>query len=414
MAKNYIQKGTTAEFVATAGVVSGQVVVLGGLLGVANADVLTGETGVAMIEGVFELPKVAGVAMNQGAFVTFDASTGQVIAEGGAGVAYVMADAAEADEVVLVKINAGAGAGGSGGLTPVPVAGAEVTVGATGDFATLSEAIQSVSETYTPAANSGQMSIRILTGTVLAEQVEFYNGSDLSWIRIISDDAIVPVNFASLTKAHPNTFFGTFYPLIGVASGSKSPNFKVMFEPSTAVTDYAKIGVMVTDAGSVLNMSASYAERFGVGFVQHGLKDFPSYAIFTMYGGHVNGHYLSVTGSGNQSAIATEFMMSASADLTGAVLDANLGRGLSVDDNSVVVAPKLSCQGNSSGARVLGGSKLYAQSGRFRQDLVTPADAATDLTITEGSIVHRSGPSTNGGCSIATPNAISAAGIYFN
>lgn len=411
MAKNYIQNGTTAEFVATADVVSGQVVVLGGLLGVAADDVLETETGVAMIEGVFELPKVAGVAMDQGDFVTFDASTGQVIAEGGAGVAYVMADAVEADEVVLVKINAGAGAGGAGGLTPVPVAGVEVTVGAIGDFATLSEAIQSVSETYAPAANSGKMTIRILTGTTLAEQVECYSGADLSWITVIADDASVPVDLSAITSEHPNTEMGNYKPFIGVAFGTKSPNFKVSFATSAASTDGAIAAMMVTGLGSELNSWATGDESWAVGFTRQGLNGWPGFAIYALYGSKVNADYIEINACEGGYGDVINTFAGVDASFREANVNGNNGAPIGITDNCTIDASGADFSANARGAYIKRGSTLYAKGAKFRVDSV---DAVTDLSVGEASIVYHGGGGANGGTDIATPNAISADGIYFD
>lgn len=72
--KNYIQPGKVIDFVAVAAVLSGQVVRVGQLLGVAAGNVASGETGQAHIEGVFEVPKVAGAVVAKGESLTWDAS----------------------------------------------------------------------------------------------------------------------------------------------------------------------------------------------------------------------------------------------------------------------------------------------------------------------------------------------------
>ena len=58
--KNFIQRGDTLSFTAAAAASSGDLINLGsGLHGVAAYDVAVGDEGEAVIEGVFELPKVA-------------------------------------------------------------------------------------------------------------------------------------------------------------------------------------------------------------------------------------------------------------------------------------------------------------------------------------------------------------------
>lgn len=72
MAKNYIQEGRIVPFTAGADIVSGQVVVVGSLVGVSMADVANGKTGQMAVEGVFDIP-AAAAAITVGAPVYWDA-----------------------------------------------------------------------------------------------------------------------------------------------------------------------------------------------------------------------------------------------------------------------------------------------------------------------------------------------------
>ena len=113
MAKNFVQDGLTIEFTAAAAVASGDVVVIGSLIGVALDAVANGEIGVASIEGVFELPKTTGTANTVGELIDFDITAAEISklavpAAGdivGCGVAF--AAAASGDTTILVKINEG-------------------------------------------------------------------------------------------------------------------------------------------------------------------------------------------------------------------------------------------------------------------------------------------------------------------
>lgn len=69
MAKNFIENGQTIDFIAQADVVSGQAVVVGALVVVAHGDIKSGEQGVGHAQGVFELTKASGTAIEQGADV---------------------------------------------------------------------------------------------------------------------------------------------------------------------------------------------------------------------------------------------------------------------------------------------------------------------------------------------------------
>lgn len=76
MANNAVQPGKVLDYVNTTGapVRSGEVVVAGALLGVALVDIAPGATGSVSIDGVFAVPKVAGVAIAQGVPVVFKTS----------------------------------------------------------------------------------------------------------------------------------------------------------------------------------------------------------------------------------------------------------------------------------------------------------------------------------------------------
>lgn len=74
MAGNYVQPGEVIDFTAGATTVSGQVVRIGGLLGVSLQDVANGAVGPAQITGVFTVPKVSGAVIAQGERLVWDAS----------------------------------------------------------------------------------------------------------------------------------------------------------------------------------------------------------------------------------------------------------------------------------------------------------------------------------------------------
>lgn len=77
MATNYVNEGCTIDVVAASDISSGDVVVTGNLIGVAVADIATGETGAVAVEGVFDVPKVTGAVIAQGETVMWDTSAGK-------------------------------------------------------------------------------------------------------------------------------------------------------------------------------------------------------------------------------------------------------------------------------------------------------------------------------------------------
>ena len=111
--KNYIQAGNTIT--ATNGgettIDSGTAVLVGTIVGVALNDIAPGGSGPVATEGVFSLPKVAGVAVTQGAALTWDVSeaalTADTPAEGDVvGVAVAWSAAGALDTTCLAKIGA--------------------------------------------------------------------------------------------------------------------------------------------------------------------------------------------------------------------------------------------------------------------------------------------------------------------
>lgn len=77
MAKNYVQPGRVLDYLnsGSAAIASGQVVVIGAVIGVALAAIAVGEKGSVQVEGVFALPKKTGTAVAQGAAVVFKAAS---------------------------------------------------------------------------------------------------------------------------------------------------------------------------------------------------------------------------------------------------------------------------------------------------------------------------------------------------
>jgi predicted RecA/RadA family phage recombinase len=102
MASNYVQIGDTLTIPAPADVLSGGVVIAGGIVGIAQNDALTGALVDVATTDVWELPKVGADAFTLGAAVYWDdaanlctvtatANTllGVAIAAAGAGIATV-------------------------------------------------------------------------------------------------------------------------------------------------------------------------------------------------------------------------------------------------------------------------------------------------------------------------------------
>ncbi len=71
--KNFVQRGDTLTLPAPANVVSGDVAIVGSIIGVVNGDAASGADMDLGVVGVFNLPKVSALAINAGDTVYWDA-----------------------------------------------------------------------------------------------------------------------------------------------------------------------------------------------------------------------------------------------------------------------------------------------------------------------------------------------------
>ncbi|GJD51092.1 hypothetical protein OPKNFCMD_3843 [Methylobacterium crusticola] len=72
--RNFVQKGEVVTLTAPANLLSGDVVIVGAIFGVAAADALSGADVEVVTGGVYDLPKVSAQAWTQGAAVYWDAT----------------------------------------------------------------------------------------------------------------------------------------------------------------------------------------------------------------------------------------------------------------------------------------------------------------------------------------------------
>jgi len=105
--KNFIQSGTALTIPAPAAVASGDVVVLGAIIGVAQTDAESGADVAIVTEGVFTLPKEAPLTIDAGDVVYFDTAAGEVdTTDTNHALGIAVADAASAATTVMVKLTA--------------------------------------------------------------------------------------------------------------------------------------------------------------------------------------------------------------------------------------------------------------------------------------------------------------------
>ncbi len=104
--KNFIQPGNTLELTAPDDMASGEARLVGTLLGVAVAAILSGKKGSMLTEGVVELPKAVADVMAEGSAVNWD-DTAKVLKNASTdkdGAAKTVEAADSAATSVLVKL----------------------------------------------------------------------------------------------------------------------------------------------------------------------------------------------------------------------------------------------------------------------------------------------------------------------
>jgi predicted RecA/RadA family phage recombinase len=83
--KNFVQKGNTITVAAPADVTSGQLVVVGSIVGVAAFSASSGADVEVTVEGVFELPKVTTDVIAQGDKLYWDSGQAKLTKTAGTG-----------------------------------------------------------------------------------------------------------------------------------------------------------------------------------------------------------------------------------------------------------------------------------------------------------------------------------------
>lgn len=117
-----------------------------------------------------------------------------------------------------------------------------VTVGSSGDFATLSEALQDLSKMragfYDAALSPAQITLQ--SGFELTEQLIFWS-VDLTWIGIDAADAVVPIIRSTLT-----TEIAGIFPVFYGTRGARLPVFECQFEMDTSGSATNRTGLRLT------------------------------------------------------------------------------------------------------------------------------------------------------------------------
>lgn len=106
--KNFIQPGDVLDHTAASNLTSGQVVVIGARVGVAVADITSGQAGPVRVRGVVELAKASADVIAQGALVYWASGAGNITstASGNTLAGYAAGAAGAGVTTIRVALNA--------------------------------------------------------------------------------------------------------------------------------------------------------------------------------------------------------------------------------------------------------------------------------------------------------------------
>lgn len=104
--KNYVKEGDVMDYTnGVTALVSGEVVVLAGGIGIAATDIAANEVGPLVMEGVFKLAKKSGDTFAQGAKLYWDATPGELTTTSAGNTLCGYAEEAAGSSDVLALVN---------------------------------------------------------------------------------------------------------------------------------------------------------------------------------------------------------------------------------------------------------------------------------------------------------------------
>lgn len=106
MKARFVQEGKYIDYTASSDIAAGDVVVIGGIVGVANGAIATGTTGAVAVYGVYEVEKDSN-AITAGATVYWNSENGKASASSSGNTAMGKAVAAAGDSDTFVRVKLG-------------------------------------------------------------------------------------------------------------------------------------------------------------------------------------------------------------------------------------------------------------------------------------------------------------------
>ena len=159
-----------------------------------------------------------------------------------------------------------------------------VTVGSGGDYATINAALEDIVaryySTYKSGGNCPRVTINLLSGFVMSEQV-LVESLDLSWITIIGEDSETVIDRSALTMA-----FEGSYPAFGVTDGGCLPIIGQLFNMDATGDGTNRNGILV------------YNNSKGIVRNGCGVKNAAKYGLLVEYVSFVKANTSNFSGAG--------------------------------------------------------------------------------------------------------------------
>lgn len=326
-----------------------------------------------------------------------------------------------------------------------------VTVGTSGDFSTINEALEYLSKRHARFWPNGYTAeIRLLSGFVMQEQV-FVEGVDLGWITITSEDSEVTIERTFLTRVTPielvdytrrPAFFAynnATLPTIGAlfvmdtSGGAEtrdgivvSHNSRAIIKPGCGVkgvgSDYFDIsqrpfGILVSHTSTVEMAGAIFSEsasclRAELGSVVHAQEaDLSGARLIGVEGDRsvIYAPNVNASGANNHSVYAFNHSV---IDVSYADLSGSDVGGIRAEHGCLINATESDISGGGPGGNAVNavhGSIVNVAFANCRREL--GIDNPSDISITGGAIVVMR--DTLGGTDV-TPNTLLPQGIIFD
>ncbi|MFW6040165.1 MAG: right-handed parallel beta-helix repeat-containing protein [Gemmatimonadota bacterium] len=165
-----------------------------------------------------------------------------------------------------------------------------VTVGDSGHFSTINEAIKHLSRRR-PAYKTGgwTATINLLSGFTMEEQV-LVRAINLGWITITADDATVPITRSALTTSMAGSF-----PAFGSWEDGVLPRIAALFDMDTSGSGTDRHGVYARQGGR-----AYIPDALGTA----GVRNAGGVGVFAEYGGLIEMRGADFTGAGSHGMAA--------------------------------------------------------------------------------------------------------------